>query len=184
MRRLSEDARPLSKLELDMHSQILQQSRASKPAVNRALHLQGLQLQQRRLMEQIHKRTMSRPISSLVQPGDLVRTLVIPGTPSAVPTAMPLLGYRVTSITDTPATPLTDRTLDPFIRASDIRGHPYTRSLSQPANLLPSHQTARATVSTPAHINRSRQIRQRLTGAANSNTDSAPNQNPPSTSNR
>lgn len=153
MRRLSEDAKPLSNVELEVHRNLLRnhapptQTGSTNTVIR---HIPRDRDHQRKILEtQLRMRMRRRTPYS--QPGtetDLAEesrsTTRVTATNAAIPHT-PLPGLSTTS---------------PFLtRLSPEARHVYTRSLSQPASLLRAHSAAiRPSTSTAANMSTGRRL--------------------------
>lgn len=167
VRRLSEDARPLSNLEMDMYrnKRVLHTPAPPPSTSNVQLATNKHSEFQRKLLEsRIRNHNKSPYTAHITRPELMARTISrgVPMTPAITPTTISL-----TSL-ETPQ-PITT---DPFVSLSSEARHLYSRSMSQPATLLRSRPATRG-VSNPTHMPSDHRIMfQRLASymAGNSNS--------------
>lgn len=160
VRRISEDARPLSNVEMDIHRSIIQ-THAASPEKQRATVSTSHRSvdQQRKMLEtQIRNRMMLRhrrpQYSQNVTQAELTGANPVPMTPVTPVPMTPAIAPSTISLTlnrqhssslgdsSQSSTSLSSHN-DSLLRLSPDARHLFTRSLSQPANLLRPHTMPR-----------------------------------------
>ena len=209
MRRMSEDARPLSSVEMDIHRNLIQTH--SSPDKQRPAHTTAprtIGMDQRKLIEtQLRNRIIrnarrNAPYSQSVTQSELtgssqvpmtptVSMPAIPMTPAIAPTTISLTAHRPHSTTpgSSGISSGSSRTLathdESLLRLSPDSRHLFTRSLSQPANLLRPRTMPSSRQGAPVtQISREREQRAMMRHFANIMAESRNSTNPNTTNNQ
>ena len=158
IRRLSEDARPLSNLEMDMYrNKRVLHTPAPPPSTSNIQSATMKHSDYQRKLLQFHMRTHTGkrpyiPSTTRVETQSRSASRGVPMTPAIAPTTISLTHL------ETPQ----PRSTNPFTHLSTEARHLYSRSMSQPANLLRNQSTGRGILSS-AQMSTEQRIRiQRL----------------------